>query len=55
MMSDERPEVEEGRVNPYRPSWPPSPRTQIILIAIGFGLLNLVLIIAWGVALYMGR
>jgi hypothetical protein len=54
-MSDDRPEVDENGVNPYRPSWPPSPRTQIILIAIGFGLLNLVLIVVLGVALYTGR
>ena len=54
-MSDDRPDIQEGGVNPFRPSWPPSPRTQIILIAIGFGLLNLALIVILGVALYMGR
>lgn len=54
-MSDDRPEMKEVEVNPFRPSWPPSPRTQIILIAIGFGLLNLVLIVILGIALYMGR
>ena len=54
-MTDDRPEREEGEVNPFRPSWPPSHRTQIILIAIGFGLLNLALIVILGVALYLGR
>lgn len=54
-MSDDRPEIQEGRMNPFRPSWPPSPRTQVILIAIGFGLLNLALIVVLGIALYMGR
>lgn len=57
-MSDDRPEATEapeGRINPYRPSWPPSPRTQIILIAVGIGLLNLLLLAALAVALYMGR
>ena len=54
-MSDDRPEIQEGRTNPFRPSWPPSPRTQVILIAIGFGLLNLALIVVLGIALYMGR
>lgn len=54
-MSGDRPDIQEGGVNPFHPSWPPSPRTQIILIAIGFGLLNLVLIVLLGVALYMAR
>ncbi len=54
-MREDGPETQESGVNPYRPSWPPSPRTQIILIAIGFGLLNLVLIVLLAVALYMGR
>jgi hypothetical protein len=54
-MSDDRPETQESEVTPFRPSWPPSPRTQIILIAIGFGLLNLALIVILGIALYMAR
>lgn len=54
-MADERNVTEDGGVNPYRPSWPPSPRTQIILIAVGFFLLNIVLIIVLGFALYLGR
>ncbi len=54
-MSDDRTTTEEGRADSFRLSWPPSPRTQIILIAAGFFLLNLVLIIAFGVALYMTR
>jgi hypothetical protein len=52
-MSDEGPKSEEGGVDPFRPSWPPSPRTQIILIAVGLGLLNLLLLVIWGIALYM--
>ncbi len=27
--------------------WPPSPKTQIILIAAAFGLINLVLLVIW--------
>jgi hypothetical protein len=54
-MSDERPEMEQGGETPFRPSWPPSPKTQIILIAVGLGLLNLLLIVILGIALYLGR
>lgn len=36
-------------------SWPPTPRTQIVLIAIGLGLFNLLLIAIWAIALYMTR
>lgn len=35
--------------------WPPSPKMQIVLIALGFGLLNLLLVIIWAVALYITR
>lgn len=54
-MSDERPQAEEHSEDPFRLSWPPSPKTQIILIAIGIGLLNLLLIVLLAIALYMGR
>lgn len=54
-MSDERPQEEESSVDPFRLRWPPSPKTQIILIALGFFLLNLLLIVIWAIALYMGR
>ena len=54
-MTDDRTTTEEGRVDPWRPSWPPSPRTQIILIGAGFFLLNLMLIIAFGIVLYLLR
>lgn len=43
-MSDERPNTDEGGDDAFRLSWPPSPKTQIILIALGFVLLNLLII-----------
>jgi hypothetical protein len=54
-MSDDRPQPEKGSEDTFRLRWPPSPKTQIILIAIGFGLLNLILIIILAIALYIGR
>jgi hypothetical protein len=54
-MSDERPEMEERGDETFGLRWPPSPKTQIILIAVGIGLLNLLLIVIWAIALYMGR
>jgi hypothetical protein len=51
-MSDEQPRDDTSGAE-YRPSWPPSPKTQIILIALGFGLLNLILIVIAGIALYL--
>lgn len=33
--------------------WPPSPKTQIILIALAFGALNVLLLVIWAVALYL--
>jgi hypothetical protein len=32
--------------------WPPSPKAQIILIAVAIGLFNLILIAIWAIALY---
>jgi hypothetical protein len=32
--------------------WPPSPKVQIILIAVAIGLFNLILIAIWAIALY---
>lgn len=49
---DNRPEAEEEDFGVH---WPPSPKTQIVLIAIAFGLLNLLLIAIWAIALYMSR
>lgn len=31
--------------------WPPSPRTQIILIAAGIGLFNLMLLVIWAIVM----
>lgn len=36
-------------------TWPPAPRTQIVLIAVGLGLFNLLLIAIWAIALYITR
>ncbi|HYH11113.1 MAG TPA: hypothetical protein VD789_02070 [Thermomicrobiales bacterium] len=35
--------------------WPPTPRMQIVLIALGFGLINLVLLVIWVIALIVTR
>jgi hypothetical protein len=35
--------------------FPPSPKAQIILIGVGFFLLNAILIAIWAIALYMNR
>jgi hypothetical protein len=35
--------------------WPPSPKTQIILIALAFGLLNVILLAVWVIAIVMSR
>lgn len=35
--------------------WPPSPKTQIVLIALGFGLINIILIAIWAIALYINQ
>jgi hypothetical protein len=50
--------TDDNRMNPNRGrrfSWPPTPRTQIVLIAIGLGLFNLLLIAIWAIVLYMTR
>lgn len=36
-------------------TWPPSPKTQIILFLIGLGLFNLLLIAIWAIVLYVSR
>jgi hypothetical protein len=49
-------EEEHEPIREYRGvQWPPSPRTQIILIALAFGALNVLLLVIWAVALYMSR
>jgi len=35
--------------------WPPTPRMQIVLIALAFGLINLTLLVIWVIALVMTR
>ena len=47
---DEQPTPQDGWF-----TWPPSPKTQIILFAIGLGIFNLLLILIWAVALYITR
>ena len=49
-------EVETDEEPPVAPLefrlWPPSPKAQIILIAVAIGLFNLILIAVWALALY---
>jgi hypothetical protein len=36
-------------------TWPPTPRTQIVLIGLGLGLFNLLLIAIWAIVIYITR
>ncbi|MDQ4045022.1 MAG: hypothetical protein M3173_06200 [Chloroflexota bacterium] len=50
MKDDDRQQERDGWF-----TWPPTPKTQVVLIAIGIGLFNLLLILIWAIALYMTR
>jgi hypothetical protein len=49
--SEEKPRVPPPEFRLF----PPSPKAQIILIGVGFFLLNAVLIAIWAIALFMNR
>ncbi len=52
MTDDERRETDDQGTGLQ---WPPSPKTQIVLIALAFGLLNVILLAVWVIALVMSR
>jgi hypothetical protein len=53
-VTDDESEPSTGR-HGYGIQWPPSPKMQIVLIALAFGLLNVILLVIWAVALYLSR
>lgn len=52
MAPDETLDDEESRLDTtdWR-LWPPSPKTQIVLIAAAFGMFNLILIVIWAIVM----
>lgn len=52
MTEDER-DKQDGHMDWLR--WPPTPRMQIVLVALVFGLINLVLLAVWVIALISTR
>lgn len=52
-MTDEDRNNREDRASWLQ--WPPTPRMQIVLIALGLGLINLVLLVIWVIAFVMTR